>query len=90
MKNLFSLSTVSIDCGLSDSNVESRIKRELFCKGYDETVRPVKNHRTTTTINVKMMVKSYDYVSIFHIFDVWKSLKDIHISEERSLFDAHS
>lgn len=42
--------------------MERGIKYQIFCNGYDNTVRPVKDHRTTTKVGVKMMVKSYDYV----------------------------
>ena len=52
-----------IDCHADNHNTESRIKRELFCNDYDSSVRPVKNHQTTTSVSVKMMVKSYDFVS---------------------------
>lgn len=43
--------------------MERRIKHKLFCDGYDSSMRPVEDHKTTTSVKVKMMIKSYDYVS---------------------------
>lgn len=55
---------VSIDCNVNEeSNMERKIKHKLFCNGYDSTIRPVQDHKTTTSVKVKMMIKSYDYVS---------------------------
>jgi hypothetical protein len=60
----YSKLTVSIDCDIdvNDQNEETRIKNKLFCNGYDSSVRPVFNHTQTTSVRVKMMVKSYDFV----------------------------
>ncbi|KAG5675643.1 hypothetical protein PVAND_005531 [Polypedilum vanderplanki] len=53
---------VSIDCSVkNEQNIESKIKYKLFCNGYDKTMRPVNDHKTITSVRVKMMIKSYDY-----------------------------
>lgn len=43
--------------------MESKIKNKILCHGYDSSIRPVQDHKTTTSIRVEMMIKSYDYVS---------------------------
>lgn len=53
----------SIDCSVKSENMESKIKNKLFCNGYDSSIRPVQDHKTTTSVSVKMMIMSYDYVS---------------------------
>lgn len=60
----FQFSEASVNCGSSDSSEEAVLKRKLFCNGYDETLRPVKNYTTTTGIDVTMYLKSYDFVSL--------------------------
>lgn len=58
------VAVASIDCNVKEEvNIESKIKYKLFCNGYDSTQRPVIDHKTITTVKVKMMIKSYDYVS---------------------------
>jgi hypothetical protein len=63
---------VSIDCNVNEeSNMERKIKHKLFCNGYDSTIRPVQDHKTTTSVKVKMMIKSYDYVSELTQLTLW-------------------
>ncbi|CRK93909.1 CLUMA_CG007436, isoform A [Clunio marinus] len=50
-----------INCNSEDNSAESRVKRLLFCNGYDSTVRPVKSHKTPTVINAKMFIKNLDF-----------------------------
>lgn len=53
----------AVECDSKDSSDEARLKRNLFCNGYDSSLRPVKDYKTTTKIGVTMFVKSYDFVS---------------------------
>lgn len=55
-----------IDCDSQDTLLEARLKRDLFCHGYDEEARPVRDHTKTTSVTVKMMVKTFDFVSRLH------------------------
>lgn len=61
--NLIHFSEGSVHCESTDSSEEAGLKRYLFCNGYDETLRPVKDYKTTTMIGVTMYLKSYDFVS---------------------------
>lgn len=55
---------------MDDHNEESRILQDIFCNGYDSTVRPVKSHKTTTVVSVEMVVKSYDFVSLIYVINL--------------------
>jgi hypothetical protein len=52
----------SISCDGEAKNTEIRLRRKLFCN-YDKSVRPVNNYRNKTMVKMKMIVKTFKFVS---------------------------
>lgn len=56
------LSVHSLDCDQTKTvNTETLLRQKLFCN-YDNTVRPVLDHSATTTVRLKYIIKSFEYV----------------------------
>jgi hypothetical protein len=73
---------------METDNDENILKQQLFCNGYDNAIRPVKDHNTQTIVNVRMMIKSFEFVSnkssyfakiFLNFFDFFKSDVDSHL-----------
>lgn len=52
----------ALDCNLNPKTHEARLLKDVFCD-YDITHRPVKDVSNVTMVNVKMVVKTFDFVS---------------------------
>lgn len=60
------LQVLSLDCDdkIVPENFEVRLKRKLFCNGYDSELRPGKDGEKTM-LNFRFRVKTFDFVSVF-------------------------
>jgi hypothetical protein len=68
----------SVGCDGEPKNTEARLRRKLFCNDYDKTVRPVQNHRNKTLVKMKMIVKSFKFVSItLNIKHQWNEIMNL-------------
>ncbi|XP_059617709.1 acetylcholine receptor subunit alpha-like 2 [Phlebotomus argentipes] len=51
----------AIECDKVPKNDELRLKKDMMCN-YDKSVRPMGGSKNATTVKVKMILKSYDYL----------------------------
>lgn len=53
----------SLECDMNPKTAEARLMKDVFCD-YDKSIRPVKDLKNATMVKVKMILKSFDFVSI--------------------------
>lgn len=52
----------ALECDMTPKTTEARLMKDVFCE-YDKTIRPVKDLKNATIVKVKMVLKSFDFVS---------------------------
>lgn len=53
---------IALECDMTPKSPEGRLMKDVFCN-YDTSIRPVNDSKTTTLVKVKMILKSFDFVS---------------------------
>lgn len=53
----------ALECEMNPKSPEGRLMKDVFCN-YDRSIRPVNDSKTATIVKVKMILKSFDFVSI--------------------------